>query len=307
MLPCLGCWSARAASGDPADVRACRAGPRSRARGSVTGTLASARGRRRSWPLRASAASRRSSASRQVVRQSPTRTRAASAVNGCSKPSRALCRNWRSRPWRPGVPVARIAGDRMADRGEVGADLVRAAGLQAGLDQGVGGQRLEHREVGARRRGRRGRGRRASRGRGGRGRAARRSCPCASAGGPRPAPGRCARPRGALIIAASRRCASSSRATTISPEVSLSRRWTIPGRSGLAAAEQLAEHVDQGRRRGARAPRGRRGPRACRPPPADSSAWTTPRLARSRLARRSAPAGRRAASARPARSPPRRR
>ena len=56
-----------------------------------------------------------------------------------------------------GVAVAGVAGDRMADRGEVGADLVRAAGLEARLDQGVGGQRLEHREVGARRRARRGR------------------------------------------------------------------------------------------------------------------------------------------------------
>ena len=186
-------------------------------------------------------------------------------------------------PVAAGVAVARVAGDRVADRGEVGADLVRAAGLQARLDQGVGRQRLEHREVGARRRGRRGRGRRASRARGGRGRAARRSSPCASAGGPRPAPGRRGSTSRRLIIAASRRCASSSRATIISPEVSWSSRWTIPGRSRLAAAEQLAERVDEGL---AAVPGRRRG----RPGPAGLSTTARllvdvdePRLRRSRL------------------------
>ena len=49
----------------------------------------------------------------------------------------------------PGMPVARVARDRVADRGEVGADLVGAAGLQAHLDQGVRRQQLEHPEVGA--------------------------------------------------------------------------------------------------------------------------------------------------------------
>ena len=43
-----------------------------------------------------------------------------------------------------GVPVARVAADRMADRREVGADLVRAPGLQPDLDQGVVRKRLEH-------------------------------------------------------------------------------------------------------------------------------------------------------------------
>src|ERR1044072_833802 len=45
--------------------------------------------------------------------------------------------------------VGRVAGQRVADRGEVGADLVRAAGLQPGLQVGLGGERLEHLEMGA--------------------------------------------------------------------------------------------------------------------------------------------------------------
>ena len=49
------------------------------------------------------------------------------------------------------MAVARIAGHRVGDRGEVGADLVRAAGLEASLDEAVGRQRLEHGEVRARR------------------------------------------------------------------------------------------------------------------------------------------------------------
>ena len=32
------------------------------------------------------------------------RTRACRSVNGCRKPSSALCRNWRARPWRPACP-----------------------------------------------------------------------------------------------------------------------------------------------------------------------------------------------------------
>src|SRR5215213_1800341 len=53
-------------------------------------------------------------------------------------------------PVSPGVPVARIAADGMADRGEVRADLVGAPGLQARLDQRVRLQGLDHSEVGAR-------------------------------------------------------------------------------------------------------------------------------------------------------------
>ena len=45
--------------------------------------------------------------------------------------------------------VGRVAGQRVADRGEVGADLVGAAGLQARLEVGLGGEQLEHLEVGA--------------------------------------------------------------------------------------------------------------------------------------------------------------
>src|SRR5690349_4304170 len=45
------------------------------------------------------------------------------------------------------APVAVIAGDRVADGGEMGADLVRAAGLQPCLDQSVGRQHLQNREM----------------------------------------------------------------------------------------------------------------------------------------------------------------
>ena len=45
--------------------------------------------------------------------------------------------------------VGGVAGERVADRGEVGADLVRAAGLQARLEVGLGGEQLEHLEMGA--------------------------------------------------------------------------------------------------------------------------------------------------------------
>src|SRR6185295_2329417 len=47
-----------------------------------------------------------------------------------------------------GMPVAWVARDRVTDRGEVGPDLVGAAGLQAHLDQGVGRQQLENPEMG---------------------------------------------------------------------------------------------------------------------------------------------------------------
>ena len=46
--------------------------------------------------------------------------------------------------------VGRVAEQRVADRGEVGADLVGAAGLQPRLEVGLGAEQLEHLEVGAR-------------------------------------------------------------------------------------------------------------------------------------------------------------
>ena len=53
---------------------------------------------------------------------------------------------------RTGAPVAGVAADRMADRRQVGADLVGAPGLQRDLQQRGARQRLDHLEVGARRR-----------------------------------------------------------------------------------------------------------------------------------------------------------
>ncbi len=49
-----------------------------------------------------------------------------------------------------GAAVGDVAGQGVADRGEVGADLVRAAGLQARLQVALLAQQLQHREVRAR-------------------------------------------------------------------------------------------------------------------------------------------------------------
>ena len=50
----------------------------------------------------------------------------------------------------PRAAVGRVAGQRVADRGEVGADLVGAAGLQPRLQVALARQQLEHLEMGAR-------------------------------------------------------------------------------------------------------------------------------------------------------------
>src|SRR3954471_4212664 len=46
--------------------------------------------------------------------------------------------------------IGGVARQGMTDRGEVGADLVGAAGLEADLDVALGGEQLEYLEVGAR-------------------------------------------------------------------------------------------------------------------------------------------------------------
>src|SRR5262245_4759164 len=46
--------------------------------------------------------------------------------------------------------VCGVPDQRVIDRAEVGADLVRAAGLEAGLDQGLAREQLDHGEVGPR-------------------------------------------------------------------------------------------------------------------------------------------------------------
>ena len=75
-------------------------------------------------------------------RRKLARARAASATldsprpsTGCANARRAACRNWRSSPSAPGAPVLRVAGHGVADRLQVGADLVRAAGLQPHAQQ----------------------------------------------------------------------------------------------------------------------------------------------------------------------------
>ena len=44
----------------------------------------------------------------------------------------------------PRAAVGGVAGQGMPDRGEMGADLVRAPGLQARLQVGLGGEQLQH-------------------------------------------------------------------------------------------------------------------------------------------------------------------
>ncbi len=130
--------------------------------------------------------------------------------------------------------VGRVADQGVADRGEVGADLVGAAGLQTGLEVGLGAEQLDHLEVGA------------GLARGG----ARDRHPVALARGASDRGVDRAGARGEAALApgrgrsrsTSRRCTwacraawvASLRATTSRPLVSLSSRWTIPGRSGSA-------------------------------------------------------------------------
>ena len=132
--------------GDPAAAGSAarrRAGPLRRAGGRfpVAGECRGLSAARRRAPAPAPRSRSSGSSDSKLQRLARERVRERRAV--------ALCRNWRSSPWRPACAVARVAGDRVADRGEVGADLVRAPGLEARLDQRVGRQQLEHLEVGA--------------------------------------------------------------------------------------------------------------------------------------------------------------
>ena len=90
---------------------------------------------------------------------------------------------------RPASPYSGSPRDRVADRLQVDADLVRAPGLEAHAQQRRVGQRLLDLEVGDRLARLVGVGREPRAVRGGRGRSARRSCRCAPAGGPRRARG----------------------------------------------------------------------------------------------------------------------
>ena len=73
-----------------------------------------------------------------------------SPVTGCSNASRSACRNWRSSPSDAGVAVLGVAGHGVADRLQVGADLVRAAGLEPHPQQRVAVEHALGLEVGDR-------------------------------------------------------------------------------------------------------------------------------------------------------------
>ena len=126
-------------------------------------------------------------------------------------------------------PVVAVARERMADRGEVGPDLVRAAGLEPDAHERVRARGTARPRSGCGPRGcpcastcacARAR----------RGRAARRSSRVRDPGGRQRAPGTRARPRAARSAAGARRGRRASPlATSIRPEVSRSRRWTASG------------------------------------------------------------------------------
>ena len=157
-------------------------------------------------------------------------------VTGCAKARRAACRNWRSSPRRPGVAVLGVAGDRVADRLQVRADLVRAPGLQAHAQQrgarqralelevrhrrarvvGVGGHPRAHAPVAAERRVDRAAARR---------RAALDQREVLARDRPR-----------LQRVCAARGARRRERATTSRPDVSRSRRCTMPGARGVLAA-----------------------------------------------------------------------
>ena len=183
---------------------------------------------------------------------------------GCSKVRRVACRNWRSRPWRPAGAVLGVAGDRVVDGGEMDADLVGSAGIEAGSKQGVCRQQLDHLEVGAR---------------------------LARAGAPTALRVRRRRwrPSGASIGAAARVELPSTRADVLAcrpplaldlrregrmrvarcarppsgPEVSRSSRCTIPGRSASPPPRRPRRASRRGSACCGTAPGGRRGRPAC--------------------------------------------
>ncbi len=89
-----------------------------------------------------SAAARSGGSSERASMRSP--------VIGWVKERRWEWRNWRSRPYLHRPPVGLVADQRVADGGEVGADLVGAAGLELRLEVGLGSEQLEHLEMGPR-------------------------------------------------------------------------------------------------------------------------------------------------------------
>ena len=165
-----------------------------------------------------------------------TRRRRARPVTGCAKASRAAWRNWRSSPRSPAHAVRRVAGDRQVDRGEVDADLVRPPRLEPHAQERVARQQLLELEVRDRRARRVGvermpqavvpvaADRRVDR-------------PAARARPPddeREVLAR--RARGAGRAAAAARTPPASARRRAGPDVSRSRRWTIPGRSSSPPA-----------------------------------------------------------------------
>ena len=219
---------------------------------------------------------------------------------GTGSARRALWRNWRPRPRSSRAAIVAVARQRMADRGEVGPDLVGAPGLEPHAHERVlAGEALDL-EVGARL-----------------------ARPVGARGHAR-AVGARSRPSGASIVPvrdarlpgrerqvlahdlapraappAARRWAGSPFATSISPDVSRSRRCTACGSQPRPRAARATRRAS---RRGGPAPGAPRSRRACRPPRTYSSSHTIARLG----VRLAAPAAGAASSIRTV-SPPRRR
>ena len=133
-------------------------------------------------------------------------------------------------PARGARAVDRVAGDRMPERGEVDADLVGPAGDEVELQERPAGEPLADAVAGDRSAARSGR-RPSACGPSGRGRSAPRSARRAAATEPCASARYVLRTRRALSWAMTPAWAASLRATMSSPDVSRSRRWTIPGRA----------------------------------------------------------------------------
>ena len=229
----------------------------------------------------------------------------AAPVNGCAKLEARGVQELASQPVavrRAVLAVAARPGARSPAKCD--ADLVGSPGLQAHAQQRVLGQRLARARSGC--------GPRA-------GRRCRSTSACADAAvaaerrvdraaarrrhAPRPAPGTRARSAAPRAPPSGARCASSLLATTSSPEVSRSRRWTIPGRHASPPAAPHAASASTACRCGAR-PAGMDDDArpACRRPSSSSS------LLDDRVPRASAPRSGDATSTRarrPILSPPR--
>ena len=145
------------------------------------------------------------------------------------------------------MAVHAVADDRMADRRHVDADLVRPAGLERHAQERPLRRASTSSKCVTASRGALGVERLPRAARAGRARSRPRSARSATAAARARAPGTSRRIRRRRSWAWSRRSVSSSRATSRRPDVSRSRRWTIPARPGGATRRRAGERRGQRR------------------------------------------------------------